>query len=344
MNGTIAGQAAPRLAVDDLHVVFTGRDRSVHVLRGVSFEVAPGETLGLVGESGCGKSLTLLAILGLLPPGGRIVHGSIRLDGRELVGRSATELAGLRGREVGLVFQDPMTALNPSMTVGNQVAEPLRIHRLVDPRSDDERRRVLALMGEVGIPEPETRIRAYPHELSGGLQQRIAIAAAVACAPGLLLADEPTTALDVSVQAQVMGQLAAVARDRGCSVVLVTHDLALASGFCDRLAVMYAGQIVEHGPTSEVVRRPRHPYTRGLLDCLPHLGGGRRRLAPIPGEVPTPGRLPGTACAFAPRCPHAHEPCVLGPIPVALTPDGHAARCVLPGEAEAAVGAAGGFS
>lgn len=314
-----------RLAVRDLTVA--GPSGAHPVLRGVSFEVGEGEVIGLIGESGCGKSMTLLSVLALLPPGLALQRGSILLDGRDLVGLPSRELRALRGRDVAIIFQDPLNSLNPSVRVGEQIGEGLRIHGI--ERGSGLRASVLRLMREVGIPDPEATVDHFPHEFSGGMQQRVLIAAALACGPRLLLADEPTTALDVSIQWQIIELLRTINRRRSCSIVLVTHDLALASRFCDRIVVMYAGQVVEVGPTSEVIHRPSHPYTRALLACLPSLGGGRVRLRPIPGEVPVVEEVPATGCAFAPRCGLCRPDCLEGDINLREVKPGHSARCIL---------------
>lgn len=321
---------SPRLAVRDLTVVARRRGTEVSLLRGVSFEVRRGEVLGLIGESGCGKSVTLLAILGLLPPGLAIRSGSVRVDGRELVGASARELEALRGAQLGVVFQDPQNSLNPSLRVGDQVGESLAIHGLAHGRRDI-RSRVVELLDEVGLPDPEGCARRFPHELSGGMQQRVLIAAALAARPRVLLADEPTTALDVRVQEDILELLRALNLEWAYSVVMVTHDLALASQFCDRIAVMYAGRIVEEGSAADVVGQPAHPYTQGLLGCLPNLGGGRTELRPIPGEVPAAEEVPVAGCSFAPRCSWQRPECLEGDIETRPAGQCHEARCVLVG-------------
>jgi peptide/nickel transport system ATP-binding protein len=317
----------PRLEVRDLTVVGPAGGRPVLLLRSLSFVVEPGEILGLIGESGCGKSLTLLSVLGLLPRGLAVQAGSVRLDGMELIGAPQRAMAAIRGRRVAIIFQDPQNCLNPSFTIGRQVGEALCIHKLARGRRA-VRDRVVELLTEVGLPDPEGCMDRFPHQLSGGMQQRALIATALAAGPQLLLADEPTTALDVSVQAQIMELLRDVNRQRGCSIVLVTHDLALASQFCDRIAVMYAGQIVEEGSVANIVHRPAHPYTQGLLACLPMLGR-RQQLRPIPGEIPTPDEVLAVGCAFAPRCRHRLQECTSAHIELHEATDGHRARCLL---------------
>jgi peptide/nickel transport system ATP-binding protein len=278
----------------------------VTVLHGIDLAVGKGEALGLVGESGSGKSVTWLAALGLLPAKA-VVRGSARLDGIELVGAAPASLDRVRGGRVAMIFQDPASALNPVLKVGRQLGEALALHRgLSGSAIRHEARRLFDL---VGIPDAERRLSAYPHEFSGGQNQRVMIAMALAGEPDILVADEPTTALDVTIQAQIIDLINSVRREMGMALVLISHDLGVIAETCDRVAVMYAGRIVEEAPAHALFDNPRHPYTRGLLSSLPPLGGARRRLVSIPGVVPDP-RSPPAGCAFAPRCPHAGAACV----------------------------------
>ncbi len=307
----------PLLDVRDLGVAF-GALRAVD---GVSFTVMPGETLGLVGESGCGKSTTALALMRLLH--GATLHGAALFGGRDLLALGETAMRRVRGGEIAMIFQDPVTALHPLIRVGEQVAEALRAHR--DVSAAEARARALDLFHKVGIAAPEQRLRAYPHELSGGMCQRVMIAAAIACAPRLLLADEPTTALDVTVQAQILELLQSVSREAGMAVILITHDLGVVAGAADRVAVMYAGRIVEIADTPTLFAAPAHPYTRGLLGAVPQLDRGwDEELPTIPGSVATAAMARG--CRFAPRCPLAADIC-REPPPLAAVADGHLAAC-----------------
>jgi oligopeptide/dipeptide ABC transporter ATP-binding protein len=298
----------PLLAVSDLSISFPGRaGRPVRPVDGVSFTVDRGETVALVGESGSGKSLTCLALLRLVPPPGAILPpSSIILDGTDILTLRGEALRAIRGRRIGLVFQDPMTSLNPVLSVGYQVREAITAHRRMPAR--EARDRAVALLEEVGIPDPPARYRAYPHELSGGLRQRVMIAIALGGEPDLLVADEPTTALDVTVQAQILELLDRLKAARNMAVLLVTHDFGVLAGRADRVAVMYAGQLVEEAPTTLLFRAPAHPYTRGLLDSMPRLTGPLVQVAPIPGTVPSPEAWP-SGCRFHPRCPRRFAPC-----------------------------------
>jgi oligopeptide/dipeptide ABC transporter ATP-binding protein len=297
--------ADPLLVARDVAVSFDGGDgRRIEAVRSVDLDVARGEVVAVVGESGSGKSVTMLATLGLLGPGA-IASGSIRFDGEELVGAHPGRLRRIRGSRIGTVFQDPLTSLNPAHTIGRQIAEAVLAHH---PRAKDAARRKAAeLLELVAITDIDRRLRAYPHELSGGMRQRVMIAMALANDPDLLIADEPTTALDVTIQAQILDVLANVQRERHLAVLLVTHDLGVVAGMAQRVYVMYAGRVVEHGPVVDVFHRSNHPYTRGLLACLPRLDG-RVDLQPIGGAPPGAGRLPA-GCAFHVRCPLAEERC-----------------------------------
>jgi oligopeptide/dipeptide ABC transporter ATP-binding protein len=293
---------ATLLEIRDLEVGFpTTGDDTLAVVRGVSLTVERGEIVGLVGESGSGKSLTALALLGLVPAPGRITGGRILLGGRDLVGLSERDLRAVRGARIGLVFQEPSAALNPVLTVGAQVVEAIRAHRAVSRAA--ARAQAAELLGRLAIPDPERRLKEYPHQLSGGQRQRVVLALALAAGPELLIADEPTTALDVTLQAEVLDLIGNLRDQLGLGVLLITHDLAVVSQLCDRVAVMYAGEIVESGPVRALFERPLHPYTRGLLAALPRLGepAPRGALPSIPGQVPAAGELP-SGCPFHPRC------------------------------------------
>ncbi|WP_043359835.1 ABC transporter ATP-binding protein [Belnapia sp. F-4-1] len=310
----------PLIALRGLTVDFDGAP----ALRGIDLAVAPGEALGLVGESGCGKSVTWLAALGLLPGRAR-VGGSVRLGGEELLGAPPALLDRVRGGRVAMIFQDPASSLNPVHRIGRQVAEALGLHRGL--RGAAARAEARRLLDQVGIPDAGRRLDAYPHELSGGQSQRVMIAMALAGRPELLVADEPTTALDVTIQAQILDLLGALRRETGMALVLISHDLGVVAETCERVAVMYAGRIVEEAPVGRLFDRPTHPYTQGLLGALPPLDGPRRPLAAIPGGVPEPGAMP-PGCAFAPRCPQAMAACAAGvPEAIAVEP-GHAAACL----------------
>ncbi|WP_322866973.1 ABC transporter ATP-binding protein [Aquicoccus sp. G2-2] len=298
---------APLLEIDDLRVTFNTRYGTVTALDGVSMNVASGETLGVVGESGCGKSITALATMGLIPmPPGKIAGGSIRLAGEELVSATPSRLRGLRGSDIAMIFQEPMTSLNPVFTVGSQIAEAIMLHQNVS--HDQAFKDAVALLDRVGIPSPAERAKDYPHQLSGGMRQRVMIAMAVSCRPKVLIADEPTTALDVTVQAQIFDLLNEIQRDFGAAIILITHDMGAISEMADRVAVMYAGRIIEAATADDVLDFPQHPYSRGLIDCIPALGRDERALREIPGVVP-PLHLLGAGCAFAERCAHANDRC-----------------------------------
>ncbi len=316
---------APLLAVRDLETAFQADEGVVQAVRGVSFSLAPGETLALVGESGCGKSVTALSIIGLLPPNGRIVGGRVELDGNDLVQASRTALRRIRGKRVAMVFQDSMTSLNPLITVGRQITESLNVHLGISGR--EARRRAAALLEEVGVPEPEKRLKQYPHQLSGGLRQRVAVAIAIAPDPAVLIADEPTTALDVTVQAQLLELLKREQEERGMALLLITHDLGVVAGMTDRLCVMYAGRIVEQGPTETVFEDPRHPYTTGLLESVPRIDGKlERRLPSIPGAPPPVWNLP-PGCPFRPRCHAAFGRCEEEDPSLEALEQGHEVAC-----------------
>jgi peptide/nickel transport system ATP-binding protein len=300
------------LQVEHLATHFFTRAGIVKAVDGVSFSLARGEVLGLVGESGSGKSVTGFSLLGLVDPPGRIVSGSIRLEGHELVSRKTEDLRRLRGKRIAMVFQDPMTTLNPVLTIETQMRLAIEAHEHVSARV--ARARSAAALTRVGIPEAARRLDAYPHQFSGGMRQRVAIAIALLHRPAVLIADEPTTALDVSIQAQILAEMKLLVAELGMSVIWISHDLAVVSALSDRIAVMYAGKIVEEGPTDLVLTNPRHPYTRGLLDSLPSRAEPGRALNQIPGSTPSLLRLP-EGCPFQPRCPRASPACIVMPEP-----------------------------
>ncbi len=323
----------PLLDVAGLTLRIPTAEGMADILSDVSFALDRGESIGLVGESGCGKSMTALAIMGLLPDSAQ-TRGAIRFDGRDLLRMDEAGLCAIRGRRIAMVFQEPMTALNPVMTIGAQIAEGLRLHlRLGHGEAEDRARR---LLDRVGLPAPRFSPQLYPHQLSGGQRQRVVIAMALACGPDILIADEPTTALDVTIQAQILDLIASVAAETGMALIMITHDLGIVAETTERMLVMYAGRIVEQGPTAEVFARMAHPYTRGLFAASPHAvavsaGGtaGRVRLTAIPGQVPDPTRRPG-GCVFADRCARRTAACEAAvPPPVTIGPD-HTAACIHP--------------
>lgn len=294
------------LSISNLNTCFDTDDGVVQSVRNIDLHLDPGETLALVGESGCGKSVTALSIMRLIPsPPGRFASGKIEFEGLDLLHSGKQELQDIRGNSIGMIFQEPMTSLNPIFTIGDQVMEVLLRHKDVTPA--EAREQALAMLRKVAIASPETRLDQYPHELSGGMKQRVMIAMAIACRPRLLIADEPTTALDVTVQAQILELLDELRRDTGMAILLITHNLGIVAQYADRVAVMYSGKIVEEGNVETIFENPAHPYTRGLLNSLPK-GEVGLPLETIPGMVPHPARLPN-GCAFHPRCSEAHEPC-----------------------------------
>ena len=313
------------LRVEALRTVFETEAGTVPAVDGVSFALARGSTLGIVGESGSGKSVTNLSILRLVPqPPGRIVSGRIEFDGQDLLTLSEGAMRAIRGKRISMIFQDPMTSLNPYLRVGRQLTEVVEEHESASPRS--ARARAIDMLARVGIPAPAQRFDSYPHELSGGMRQRVMIAMALLCRPEVLLADEPTTALDVTVQAQILDLVQGLRQEYGTAVVLVTHDLGVVAGVADEVAVMYAGRMIEQAPSAALFARPRHPYTRALLGTRPGLGGSRKRLAPIPGRPPEPATVrPG--CAFAARCAHALDVCRHEFPPQRQVEPGHSLHC-----------------
>jgi oligopeptide/dipeptide ABC transporter ATP-binding protein len=315
----------PLLEVHDLRTYFRTRRGLVKAVDGASFSVDRGETLGIVGESGSGKSVTCLSIVRLVPsPAGQIVGGQIVFEGEDLLRKSDAEMRRLRGRRIAMILQDPMVSLNPAFTVGNQVAEPLFVH--LGLRGRDLRERVVDLLRQVRISDPEMRARNYPHQISGGMRQRVAGAIALSCSPSLLIADEPTTALDVTIQAQYLRLLKDIQRETGVGLIFVTHDLGIVARLCDRVAVMYGGRIVESGTVREIFNAPRHPYTIGLLNCLPRPGADRRELETIPGQPPDLADLP-PGCSFAPRCRLAEARCSERAPSLVPVVDNHVAAC-----------------
>lgn len=313
------------LAVHDLRVQFFTSHGRLKAVDGVDFEIRKGEVLGLIGESGCGKSMTALSILRLIPFPGRIVGGSIKFRDVDVIEASEDEMEQIRGNRISMIFQDPMTALNPSLTVGKQIAESFVLHQKTAWRRGIEM--TVSLLKEVGVPLPEARVREFPHQFSGGMRQRAMIAMALACEPELLIADEPTTALDVTIQAQILDLIREVRGTHGTSIIFITHALGVVAEMCDRVAVMYAGKIVESTDVHTLFRDPLHPYTRGLLASLPRLGtGGEDRLTPLQGQPPVLSAEEDSGCAFAPRCPSAIDKCAQGPELAEIYP-GHAVRC-----------------
>jgi peptide/nickel transport system ATP-binding protein len=296
----------PVLSVRDLRVEFATRRGTLTAVDGVSFDISPGEVLGVVGESGAGKSVTGAAVIGLVDPPGRIAGGEVRLAGQRIDNLPPEALRRIRGKRIGMIFQDPLTSLNPLYRIDDQLIETIRTHANLSASA--ARRRAIALLAEVGIPAPERRIHGYPHEFSGGMRQRVVIALALCAEPDLIIADEPTTALDVSVQAQIIALIKRLCRQHGTAVMLITHDMGVIAETADRVAVMYAGRIVEIGPVREVVRSPLHPYAQGLMGAIPTLAGESARLVQIPGAMPRLSAIP-PGCPFNPRCPHAFARC-----------------------------------
>ncbi|MNU41593.1 Oligopeptide transport ATP-binding protein OppD [compost metagenome] len=318
---------APILEVSDLEVEFAVDDGKIKVLDGVSFKVAPGQTLGIVGESGCGKSVTSLAIMGLLPrPHGQVVAGSIRFQGEELLTLAPDQMYKMRGNRISMIFQEPMTALNPVQTVGDQLMEVFSLHR-PDFSKAQRKEAAIAMLQKVGIPEPAQRFAVYPHNLSGGMRQRVMIAMALACEPDLLICDEPTTALDVTIQAQILDLMKALQAQTGMAIIFITHDLGVVAELCDEVVVMYAGRAVERADIFELFDHPRHPYTHGLMASIPRLEDvPKSLLKTIKGQVPALHEMPA-GCRFSNRCPHATEICVSTIPATEQLSDRHAVAC-----------------
>ena len=318
----------PLLSVEDLRVEFWTQRGTVHAVNGISFDIAPGETLGIVGESGCGKSVTSLALMGILPRAGKITSGTAMFGDRDLFTLSDRELRRIRGRDIAMIFQDPMTSLNPVLTIGRQIREALEAH--FDLGKGEANRRVADLLDQVGIPSSEIRLKDYPHQFSGGMRQRAMIAMALACEPKVLIADEPTTALDVTIQAQILDLLKRLVEDRETALMLITHDLGVVAGMCERVNVMYAGMFMETGSAEQLFGRPRHPYTLGLLQSVPRLDAERKtRLQPIEGSPRDMLRAP-QACPFQPRCRFEVEQSSLEVPPLRELEPGHMVACFNP--------------
>ena len=343
--GSVSGGEA-LLEIRSLQTDFVVHGGTVRAVQGVNLTLPPGKTTGLVGESGCGKSVTALSIMGLLESNGRVAGGEVLFKGRDLLKMPASQLRSVRGNDISMIFQEPMTALNPVYTVGDQIAESIELHQALE--KDAARKKATEMLGFVGIAEPARRAREYPHQLSGGMRQRVMIAMALACDPELLIADEPTTALDVTIQAQILALMSDLQKRTRAAILLITHDLGVVAEMCDEVAVMYAGRIVEHASTKDIFNSPKHPYTQGLLNSIPRLGQKRARLNMIKGNVPNPLAVP-RGCPFHPRCPKAFAPCPKHLPPLeAVAPD-HLAACFLypevaahlPAAAPAATGSAG---
>ena len=318
----------PLLTVEDLRVQFWTERGTVYAVNGISFDIAPGETLGIVGESGCGKSVTSLALLGILPRAGKVTSGTAMLGDRDLFTLSDRELRRIRGRDIAMIFQDPMTSLNPVLTIGKQIREALETH--FDLSKAESSRRAAELLDQVGIPSPDLRLKDYPHQFSGGMRQRAMIAIALACEPKILIADEPTTALDVTIQAQILDLLKNLVEERETALVLITHDLGVVAGMCERVNVMYAGMFMETGSAEQLFSRPRHPYTLGLLQSVPRLDAERKtRLHPIEGS-PRDMLRPPEACPFQPRCRFEVEQSRLEVPPLREIEPGHLVACFNP--------------
>ena len=315
------------LEIENLSVDFPSRDSVMHAVEGVSLSLDAGDVLGIVGESGSGKSVTMMALMGLVAYPGRVTADKLRFDGHDLLKLSSRERSRVTGKDLAMIFQDPTTSLNPCFTVGFQLAETLKLHLGMDGKA--ARKRSIELLEQVGIPAPESRLKAYPHQMSGGMNQRVMIAMAIACNPKLLIADEPTTALDVTIQAQILDLLRSLQQDRGMALVLITHNMGVVSQMARRIAVMYAGQIMEERPANDLFAAPRHPYTEALLAAMPERSDGRSRLATIPGMVPGLYDRP-RACLFSPRCSYVHDNCRTQRPPLDTTGADGTVRCLYP--------------
>ncbi|WP_267643421.1 ABC transporter ATP-binding protein [Haloarchaeobius amylolyticus] len=331
-EGTTAAAEADLVTGDDallsvrgLRTRFRTEDETVEAVDGVSFDIHEGEILGIVGESGCGKSVTSLSLMDLVPDPGEVHDGQVVFDGEDVLAKSNEEKRRLRGNRVSMVFQEPAKALNPVFDIGWQVGEPLRVHR--DMTESASRAEAVELMRRVGIPSPEERVEDYPHEFSGGMRQRAMLAMALACTPDLLIADEPTTALDVTIEAQILDLIQELNEQTDMSVLIVTHDLGVVAEVCDRVAVMYAGRVVEYGDVEDIFADPRHPYTRGLIDCVPDPTADEQALDPIPGSVPDLADTP-SGCNFAPRCPYAEQECMTTDPRMQAVDEDHYTACI----------------
>ena len=315
------------LEIKELRTHFSSDHGDIPAVDGVDFYIKNGEIVGVVGESGCGKSVTSLSIMRLIPyPPGRIVGGVVEFKGEDLLQASEARMRKLRGNELAMIFQEPMTSLNPVYTIGNQISESVRLHRRMKKR--EARQHAIDMLKKVGIPRPEQIVSEYPHKLSGGMRQRVMIAMAMSCNPALLIADEPTTALDVTIQAQVLELMKSLNRQSGTAILLITHDLGVVAETCDRVVVMYAGKVVEEGDVQEIFKNPRHPYTKGLIGSVPRMDGGSGRLYSIRGNVPTPGSMP-KGCRFAPRCDEVLPLCYEEMPELMILKGGHKSRCWL---------------
>jgi len=328
VKASVGEETQPVLKVSNLRTVFRTREATIHAVNGVGFEVRPGELLGVVGESGSGKSVTMMSLLKLLPtPPAEVLSGSAMFGGEDLMQLSPDALRAVRGRDIGFVFQDPMTSLNPVLTIGYQLTEPLRLH--LGMSKSRARKRAAELLATVGIPSAEARLDDYPHQFSGGMRQRVMIAMALSCDPKLLIADEPTTALDVTIQAQILEIVRKLRQELGMAIIWITHDLGVIAGIADRVMVMYGGQVVEEAPVGELFANPKHPYTRALLETLPNLKGKRSgKLRTIAGQPPHLLQEP-RSCPFAPRCPSVHERCRIENPPLFALAGGHKSGCWL---------------
>lgn len=313
----------PLLEIKNLQTVFYTEEGAVQAVNGVNLAIEPGQVLGVVGESGCGKSITSLSVLRLVPPPGRITGGEIIFEGKNLLSLSEKEMQSIRGKKIAYIPQDPMMSLNPVYTVGSQIVETIVLHQKVDKK--EARKRAIEVLDQVKIPESHKRIDDYPHQFSGGMRQRVMIAMALSCKPQLLIADEPTTALDVTVQAQILELLRSIQKEEGTAIMMITHDLGVVAEMCHQVAVMYAGSIVESAPVKKLFKDPKHPYTRGLIDCIPKANSDK--LKPIEGQPPHLIKLPD-ACRFAERCPLVIDDCLAGFPPLEQKAPEHLARCI----------------
>ena len=331
-NGPARATAESMLRVKGLKTHFFTADGVVRAVDGVDFEIRRGQTMGLVGESGSGKSVTSLSIMRLISPPGRIVEGEIVLDGTDLVHLDEDEMYNVRGNRISMIFQEPMTSLNPVFTVGDQISEAVLVHQKVS--KEQAKKRAVEMLGLVGIPQPSARYKAYPHEMSGGMRQRIVGAIGISCEPRLLIADEPTTSLDLTIQAQYLNLLRELQQAHGLALIFITHNLGIVAKMCDRLAVMYAGRVVEAGPVARIFNAPAHPYTEALLNSIPRISDDRQRLTAIDGQPPDLSALP-RGCAFAPRCARTLPHCCEEAPPEFALGDGRCARCWLAAAADA---------